>query len=173
MGIEQGKWHPKKVPSWNQTRDVVITWYPTSSVWLNMALPQESFSVFSVRTEESGKSKDGGVSHDIWDFTNPWTLQVSPACLTWNSLRSHAIYFTSNSPWSSSQLCQHQTKYPDGALIVAGDFYKANPTKVLLNFHQHVSFWTIDILHSRRATRLIFSHHLASQTTPPSSLTGI
>jgi len=36
-------------------------------------------------------------------------------------------------------LCQHQAKHPDAAVVVAGDFNRANLKKVMPNFCQHIT----------------------------------
>jgi len=36
-------------------------------------------------------------------------------------------------------LCRHQTQHPDTAVVVAGDFNRANLKKVMLNFRQHIT----------------------------------
>jgi len=35
-------------------------------------------------------------------------------------------------------LCRHQTQHPDVAVVVPGDFNRANLKKVMPNFHQHI-----------------------------------
>jgi len=35
-------------------------------------------------------------------------------------------------------LCWHQTQHPDAAVVVEGDFNRANLKKVMSNFHQHI-----------------------------------
>jgi len=39
-------------------------------------------------------------------------------------------------------LWRHQTQHPDAAVVVAGEFNRANLKKVMPNFHQHIMFAT-------------------------------
>lgn len=57
-------------------------------------------------------------------------------------------------------LLWHWTSYPDTALVVTGDFGKTDHKNVQPDWWDSGQFC---VLHSVRVTRLILSHHLASQ----------
>ncbi|KAF0029311.1 hypothetical protein F2P81_018416 [Scophthalmus maximus] len=137
---------------------------PTFLVPDTAVTPAEHFSVFRMdRTEESGKTRGGGV---CFMTNNNWcspkgTKILSSSCsphlehLTimccpfflpreFTSVISTAVYIPPKEDTDKALSALHdvtiglQTRHPDAALIVAGDFNKANLKKVLSNFFQHI-----------------------------------
>ena len=130
--------------------------------------PAEFFSVFrSDRTEESGKSKGGGVcvmTNNKWcDPTSVMVLSqgcsphlehLTVKCRPYYLPREFpaviftAVYIppTANTDIATLELQDRlnrvQQRYPDAAQIIAGDFNKANLNRVMPEFIQHIIFPT-------------------------------
>lgn len=85
------------------------------------------------------KSKGGGVCFNLTILCCPFHLRSE-----FTSIIVTAVYIPPQADTDTALsdlrdvLCQLQTKHPNAALIVAGDFNKAKLKKVLLNFYQHV-----------------------------------
>lgn len=127
--------------------------------------PAETFSVFRMdRTVDSGKSRGGGVcflTNNSWcDPRNVVVLSRSCSpdlehlailCRPFYLPREFsaviivAVYIPPQADTDTAlttlqdSISRHSTKHPDAALIVAGDFNKANLKKVLPHFYQHVT----------------------------------
>ncbi len=137
-----------------------------TKTWLNPGIPDsaiqlgDSFSLYrSDTTEDSGKKKGASVcfvvNKDWCDIGNIKILSCSctpdlellaikcrrhylPREFT--SFTITAVYIPSqaNIEAALSDLNYSQTRNPDAALIVAGDFNQANIKKVMPEFHQHI-----------------------------------
>jgi len=63
---------------------------------------------------------------------------IFPGSSVWSSIQLS----TSHHKWTPTLsdlhdvLCRHQTQHPDAAVVVVGDFNRANIKKVMPNFHQ-------------------------------------
>ncbi|KAF0029423.1 hypothetical protein F2P81_018528 [Scophthalmus maximus] len=139
------------------------TWL-TSLVPDTLVTPAEHFSVFRIdRTEKSGKTRGGGV---CFMTNNNWcspkgtkilssscsphlehlTIMCRPIFLPneFTSVISTAVYIPPQANTDKALSVLHdvtiglQTRHPDAALIMAGNFNKANLKKVLPNFVQHI-----------------------------------
>ena len=140
------------------------TWL-TPSVPDAAVTPSENFSVLRMdRTAEAGKSKGGGVCFMInkkWcDPRNISTLSrscsphlehLSIICRPFylprefSSIIVTAVYIPPQADTGLALSELHDAlsgninKHPDAAVIIAGDFNKANLRQVMPNFYQHVS----------------------------------
>ncbi len=127
--------------------------------------PSDNFSVLRMdRTAEAGKNKGGGVCFMInrkWcDPRNisilsrscsPHLEHLSIICRPFylprefTSIIVTAVYIPLQADTSLALSKLHDelngniNKHPDSACIIAGDFNKANLSKVMPNFHQHIS----------------------------------
>lgn len=139
------------------------TWL-TPSVPDTAVTPSENFTVLRMdRTADAGKSKGGGV---FFMINNKWCdprnistlLRFSPhlehlsvICppfylpREFSSIIATAVYIPPQAdiglalPELHDALGNNINKHPDTAIIIAGDFNKANLRHVMPNFYQHVS----------------------------------
>ncbi|KAK7881961.1 hypothetical protein WMY93_028135 [Mugilogobius chulae] len=140
------------------------TWL-TPSIPDHAVLPNDMFTIIRMdRTLDSGKSKGGGVCFMINNrWCNPANIKVlSDSCSPYlehlailcrpfylpreiTSVITIAVYIPPQADTDTALVAlqdiisKHRNKYPDAALIVAGDFNKANLKRVLPNFYQHVT----------------------------------
>nr|XP_057925471.1 uncharacterized protein LOC131127531 isoform X2 [Doryrhamphus excisus]XP_057925472.1 uncharacterized protein LOC131127531 isoform X2 [Doryrhamphus excisus]XP_057925473.1 uncharacterized protein LOC131127531 isoform X2 [Doryrhamphus excisus] len=138
-----------------------------TETWLKPTIPDASVQLAGRslhrwdRTEDSGKSRGGGVFiyvHEDWcnnskiieTHCSPDIEYMSVRCRQYFLPREltvvivTAVYIPPDANASTALslllnvINEHQRAHPDGVYIIAGDFNKANLKTVLPKFHQHV-----------------------------------
>nr|XP_057929088.1 uncharacterized protein LOC131129485 [Doryrhamphus excisus] len=138
-----------------------------TETWLKPTIPDASVQLAGRslhrwdRTEDSGKSRGGGVFiyvHEDWcnnskiieTHCSPDIEYMSVRCRPYFLPREltvvivTAVYIPPDANASTALslllnvINEHQRAHPDGVYIIAGDFNKANLKTVLPKFHQHV-----------------------------------